>query len=1185
MGTLPSAIETARPETAELPQHFERFCCDVVRRVLDQLRIPCSVRERQLGRGDDGIVRHQGGRDFDVLLSGSVPTSLGRVFGVLDRAGRYYFEAKFKHGGVLGVDDVAENLFGMEADSLRSGNYRGIVVMTNAAITECAYFRLTAYHREKQNLVILDGSTLTAICAQIGLCPPADFKLPQSHIKPYDEFKRRVATDRGRALEISYIFYNRSAVPQRVEITSQSQGSWLVWEVDRANAADGSERPQRNVAIQPIALGPWSSRAVRLEAVPAFEALSDDGTEAPPLRFVLSTQSADGEPVETDLVPSLPFQHGIFAPPFVGKAHEALVEDFCAKLKDFREAPHDVPRKPLVLPLLGAAGTGKSRVMAEFQSKFETDNPFRATFLTYIFKRNGGPEAKLSETSRGLSQFLKIFNFKHRKAVYEGTIIDLMKLLISSDASVIEGTATPVIVLEDVHNGDEAVLVQISELLKAEAATALAVMVVGRNDDSFLDANLAYATFRQTLPHRPFKLPDLTDEEARKLVRLIIPEILPSAERSILRLAANRPQFVVQVIHHLLDTGLVALLTNRRSVSIIDAPTFRERVETLPHKIDELMMRRFENLGAMGRVGRGAQWALVAAALHGTAPQKSVVQLVKSLRGSSGDAAAVLWELRDRGYFGADTDARDTLAWAHESIFLFFRNRLREYVRALSLGDLPHDNLVGQCLHELARDQLLKPDCPSPPPSGLWRAALQSLAGDIDDALNGFDHILSLLGVMRQYSSVELENEYYPFIEYAILCLLRRTDVDAHLVARLALGKAAMGAFRISLAEGRQSYEYGRKLAALASLAGYAGLMRFWLDQIITHQEHDSGRTALALPKLLGLRNRLDDGTAPDGLDKGERLRLAYDIHNSLRMSFHRTNFPELSASHGRIADEIALEADQLLPPGPDGSIDSGQLLHPITYGDAAFRHYYTDPQECLRQNRAGEELCRKADNKHHIVNYGASLISCQLRSHRKDKPQLRAWDAEVSGWIQDCQRTQQPPLPRLYLLRAGMSFLLGLNEEDGSTAQNDCFEAALSHADLGLDLSLELSVGYVSWQIHNLKAMIAGRTAPYTGMRKQLATALEQIDKDGLLFMGNESMTSAVPLIIANCIKKLDEVYVRSFVARIHGIHPYGWGRPEEWRKVQATAERFHHCIPSYGEVENLIVDSKTNLAFTCWL
>jgi len=1220
---------------------FEDFCEDLIRALYFRVNEEYPIIEcREQGYDSDGVPLYQGGRDFDLIVDAriEVPRPNQTLFGLLHRKGRYLFEIKHVGSGDLSAERLAPNLQSIESAGV---DHQGIVILTNAQVNPAIYQSVLGRSGRTAPIVILDGATLRAMAEHVGgdvadAATGFDFRPDGPDANPYSATTAPAESLRGRSVVLNYVFFNRTPASVKVSVLTGPDPDWQITTnmetagrsaplAGASGAGSGGE-----AATPPITLPPWTSAPLRLRAVSTAECVGSADTApllaAPSLRYSIGNGNATS--YRTLAKPGT-VSFLAFRAPYTGADHHALA----CQVRDWLTAIDHAaqPVRPRVLIVQGAAGVGKSRLLDEAlenqtgQPKDRTPASATLQKLTFICDDKdetgrGGRVVNDQERSRFLRHVLG--SGSPVEAAPPASLVDMLAVLEAAtpDRPLVRCGLQPLLILDDAHAAGEALLSRLRTLAARTLPFPLHVVVIGRTDDSVRES--AFLGFRDALTsaHR-LTVPDLDADSTHALIRAIVDRIPQTAADRIARLSLNRPQYIVQAVLFLLDVRFVELVT-RSTVSIINNAHFAARIETLPPTIEALMQARFDTLATIPTVGPVAQQALVIAALHGAHPPANLAALCDA---KHGEAALSLLLARD--YLRKDTDG--PLRWSHESVWVFLRNQIREHIQALAIQPgrasrnpkgggapplqvtkkAPRPNTVGACLTTLA-PTLLETETVLRDLGQYWRPALLSLSGRHTEAVAELGPVIEPLLPIRSYMTCAESTTGYPFIEYAVHSLRADPQSTAKTVdesvMRLILGKAAMGTFLLSLAEGTQACRFGWYVAQTLKRAPREQA-EFWLTQIIAHLELDSGQLGRALPKFLALRNRAEDPTFRiPGRDDREHLTLRYDIHNCLRMAFFYTNHPTLAASHGVFADRIAEEADARLRTSHGCTRDEdlpvearAELLVPISHGDEAVRHFYLNPKQCRKHNRLGLKACHRHGNTHHFVHYVASLLACTMAACQTNPTALRRRYRYLEQAVEYCTRDLKPTLPRLHLLQGAIAYLLMKGaDETGDTGTRERWRTvAHDTVRLGLEVTGELAVGYISWQLNNINAMLLHREGDHGARDKALCSAVAQIEAEGLLFMGQDVVASPVPMILANAVRHTPtDALVQTALQKLHSIDFYNRNitAPGNWGQLRAFVREHVHVLPGSAKRlkttsklanHNVIWDKRVDMTLTCWM
>ncbi|MGB1093036.1 MAG: hypothetical protein ACPGYX_13005, partial [Oceanobacter sp.] len=150
-------------------------------------------------------------------------------------------------------------------------------------------------------------------------------------------------------------------------------------------------------------------------------------------------------------------------------------------------------------------------------------------------------------------------------------------------------------------------------------------------------------------------------------------------------------------------------------------------------------------------------------------------------------------------------------------------------------------------------------------------------------------------------------------------------------------------------------------------------------------------------------------------------------------------------------------------------------------------------------------------------------------------------------------------------------------------------FSTAKAVAEKGCGACEAFSIGFISWQLRNLLAVLNERSGNSEKADRQLETALANLESEGLFLMGDDGLVGAIPIVLANVVKlfakRRKDSELLYLLGKVHGFAPYNWIKKENLRMIKEHAERYHHIILDHRcPPDWLIVDSKTGYAVLSW-
>ena len=258
----------------------------------------------------------------------------------------------------------------------------------------------------------------------------------------------------------------------------------------------------------------------------------------------------------------------VFEPPFFGDSRKELVEKLS---QDFKLSNY-----PKTVCLWGDAGIGKTRIIKELFVKLQ------GTFFDFCnckIQKGRSPEQDIKE-------FLKKNGY-----ISNDNYENFALMLLDCKNTFFR---IPIIVLDDFHNASKDLMEQVKRIKHLSHKAIL--IICGRTDYSVGDINyLSFISWsRKEISDYCFDIEPLTDDEAKRLIKVLIEGIPNFALKKLFDLSMKNPLFIVQFIEYLLDCNLARLI-NRNTVGIVDINQFHSK-KYMPKEIAEIYKRRINNI-------------------------------------------------------------------------------------------------------------------------------------------------------------------------------------------------------------------------------------------------------------------------------------------------------------------------------------------------------------------------------------------------------------------------------------------------------------------------------------------------------------------------------------------------------------------------------------------------------------
>lgn len=1092
-------------------------------------------------RVDRVVERPQRGKDIVIEASGDI-----RLFGIpvecRSRDGlTVYVECKWTSAPALSFERVASN-----AAQNRDAGCDAFVVVTNSLFTAGALWELHKLFLDTNTrLIVVDGVRLKEIVAEAGLAGDVDPGLcPDA--APEDVLEGVVVRDDVYAretgsVEITLALQNRTPAPRTGRLFLQSDAEWVL------------NQPEGELTIH---LPPYGVQAFRLNAT---RQIPDRKTA---LRIGLDLNGA---------VRSLSREYsGLtrldFHPAFVGGGHQAALGRLAQTFIELRDGAGGGLLRATVF---GQAGTGKSRLVQELEGRLR-DVRFR--WLRHDFAETGVRASIDDVLHRAVATGFPVGD--------PARVRDAESLIRSfAEQAVGFGDQIPVLVLEDAHNADSKSCGALIDLLRRAPARKkpAAILLTGRTDHSHGNADFQrLVDLVAGLPDLPLHAHVTLDRfdpgVARQFISGIIRDAPPQVVDVIERLSGRVPAHIVQCVEWLLDMSAVRI-THRGSVGIVDHQRFISNIDKLPGTMAALLADRFDFL-ADAAGGGAAQRVLLAAALLGSNLPESLLTLA-----GEGLAAAVRDLLIGRRFLEPAGDA-PSFRWHHENLLLHFRNWLFGDAKAPRRSDWVRRNretfarwevrgkqLAGSVAAELrGRPALL---------SGMDRLSLgrlASLAGNHEEAVGFWGQMLDDLRGVGGYSTADIPAGYYEFLRFAyesVHALGREPD----LLPSVLKAMTYIGGYSLSLGHGSAAADYGIERARKIPLPGKEKQrLQFWLRCLKAHFLLDAGLVRRSQGELLELQADLEADR-----DLSEDAQLGFEVYNCLGMLYGYLNHSDLALRCFDIADVYAERLS-------DVKLKGKQVA------DRSVLHQFNDFAKWNQLAVDAERLNSAGGTVRHQRHANIVMLSLQFLMLRQDVSELERIRRELDDIQKGCEAASYFSLmPRLYLLRAALTYALATDNLAAGRHDDRLLDAAQQAADHGLGVGTQRGIGFASWQLRNLKALIALRRGNYLAARENLRSAFEIMRTDGLLFLGNADLSCPNQIVLANYVKLLHSTAsdreIKEVLREVRTYEKADWTQPDDYDYAVKTSLTNDALLGRSRVGSGLARDEETGLGLVVWL
>jgi hypothetical protein len=305
--------------------------------------------------------------------------------------------------------------------------------------------------------------------------------------------------------------------------------------------------------------------------------------------------------------------------------------------------------------------------------------------------------------------------------------------------------------------------------------------------------------------------------------------------------------------------------------------------------------------------------------------------------------------------------------------------------------------------------------------------------------------------------------------------------------------------------------------------------------------------------------------------------RLGFEVYNCLGQLYGYLNHAELSLRCFDIAD---LHAEQV----SDCRLKAKQLV------DRSALFQFSDFGKWVQLTDDAQRLNASSGTVRHRRHADATMLSLQFILLRDNEAELKRIERELAAIQQDCEAASYYSLmPRVYLLRAAIAYSVA-TENLASNRYNAALLDYAGHlADHGLGIGIERGIGFASWQLRNLKAMIALRRGNYITAREHLQAAFEIMRIDGLLFLGNADVACPNQVVLANYIKLLrlmgSDRDIKTALREVRTYEKADWADDDDYLYAVQTALDNSALLGRFQVGSGLPRDERTGLGLVIWL
>ncbi len=695
--------------------------------------------------------------------------------------------------------------------------------------------------------------------------------------------------------------------------------------------------------------------------------------------------------------------------------------------------------------IFGEAGAGKSRIIDET--------------LSLMIGRNIDFYRVLTEKGKNVLSQLKKILVNGKNIVADINCASLESILTSINTTY----RKCVIVVDDLHNASTKFLDNIRKLLSEGLPSGFTLVFVGRNDYSV--GSIDYFSFLQFIEEKYSKniieVNALEDAESIQLIKSIVRGIPDIAVERIHSLSNNLPLYIIQVIEYMLDLKLVYLL-NRNTVGIENPENFSNHLY-IPSSMEDLYRRRINNLLEKTE-GKEMLTFLYIISFLGINVSDCFVNIFFEGR------EHLLQTLLERRYITVSTNGYTII---HESFYLYIQNQI------FSSTKIQED--IGNWFINTP-DVFINMDNFRKGRICLW-------TGNKNSAYNYFSTAISDIQSIKNYSSININPDYYPYLE------------DIYKISSNYEQKKQIIACKIYIA-----LHYHTPYEAVAVCNWAQSKLKhtkkfekdmsfnFFLKEQIAHSYINAGQLKKSeniLADLLSQTilniNCCDSKAVFDMYDKLSSIYLKYNI-------FHvAENYSMLSLALAKELKDDNLQA--------------------LSYITTAKLYLYTNRLKSIEYLQKADNLLSEETAYRIKCHNDVSLLIMRLLNASEENMQYNLKDliAESFSLLDICIKNNfANSVIRIYMLLAVLYYYVNIG--------TNMYTSSLQYIEKGINASIKFGISTYIWQFYNLKAIIYVHQNEEKSKQKSLFdTVFNILKRQNLTYLGNCDCTYGNMLALTN--------------------------------------------------------------------
>lgn len=623
-----------------------------------------------------------------------------------------------------------------------------------------------------------------------------------------------------------------------------------------------------------------------------------------------------------------------------------------------------------------------------------------------------------------------------------------------------------ILIIDNIHNLKKETLQELKNVITMKLDKAVKIIIIGRNDYSI--GTLEYFSFIQWCQDNKYiegdVIRNLDMPDGTKMIRSIINDVPEIVLQQILKKSKCNPLFIIQYIEYMLEIN-IARIINRNTIGLLNVDTF-STMKYIPNTIEKIYESRCQILKKEENGIELLNFLLITSFIGFSFPKEVAISYFKE----KNEKIDILMERKFLDY-----SENGDLCFFHESLYLYFRNRL--------LSRSGKGKKIWKKLLEF-KDYLNVLDV------GVVYFHLKEYQHVSDSFTDVFQECRS----MDNYSAADVKQEYYEYLDtaYELAKINNDPDLQKSIIMYKIYTALHFFAPMTAVNESILAEEHVKKNIELQK----DDMFIYSIIELKAHGYLNAGRLKSAeqyfmecLTMSLLHPERLTDVSRFDMYD---RLAGLYIKYNHFLLA---ENYNKLSIS---LAEKLG--DDRL------------KVLSLITN---AKLNLYLDSEQAARSLQEAKKIERNEEARTYL-HIEISRIIQQFPIYMCNREWLSDTKRLVDKYRQiSITNSYGSSIIRAYLVLAALEMI--------ENKESDSLEKAKQFISCGIDSSIRYGIATYIWEFYNLKFIIASRLhedADY--IMKTAETMKRMLRQQNLFYLGTLDFCYANILVLTNIGKYL---------------------------------------------------------------